>query len=111
MLTLKADWEKIMEKRDWLSIQNDIRSRGAQHETSPVTRRLLNHMQPLPRSLKNLVDLFTKAIEPAVTSYNVVWGLLSLNIKVGGASRTRILLMAASSHVSPMTSSLALRIG
>lgn len=49
----------------------------------PATKKLLNHMSPLPRALNNLVGLFAKAILPLETEYNVLWGLLDLNIAVG----------------------------
>jgi len=79
--SLTIDWEKITEPWDWQSVHKEIQRRGNEREATGVTKRLLNHLQPLPRSLNNLINTFTSAIQPSVPNFNVLWGLVYLNIK------------------------------
>jgi hypothetical protein len=78
-----ADSEKVMDKpRNWQTLHTEIRTRAADLRTAPATRRLLNNMQPLPRSLLNLLQTFAAAISPLTADFKVLWGLMDLNIKV-----------------------------
>jgi hypothetical protein len=82
VLIPSVDWEKITEPRDWQVVHLDIRKRGNAQGVPAVTKRILNHIQPLPRSLTNLTSIFTSEILPFEADFNVLWGLLYLNIKV-----------------------------
>lgn len=78
---LCIDWDIVAGPWDWQAVLKEIQKRGTEREATGVTKRLLNHLQPLPRSLNNLVNTFTSAVQPAVPRFNVLWGLLYLNIK------------------------------
>jgi len=77
-----ADQQKIKEPRDWQTLYSDIRRRGLDKDALPATKRLLNHLQLIPRTLATLIGIFTKAISPNEADFNVLWGLLDLNIAV-----------------------------
>ncbi len=83
------DWEKINEPRDWQTLHTEIRRRGVDPQVLPITRRLLNHIQPFPRTLATFIGIFMGAIIPEEADFNVVWGLLDLNIKVRCAKGAR----------------------
>ncbi|KAH8602772.1 P-loop containing nucleoside triphosphate hydrolase protein [Bisporella sp. PMI_857] len=85
-----ADWEKITEERDWQAVHVDIQKRGSEREAAGVVKRLLNHIQPLPRSLNNLANAFTSSIHPNVPNFNIVWGLLHLNVKLSCISSDKL---------------------
>jgi hypothetical protein len=83
LLTENKDAEKVMElPRNWQTLHEEINKRAAEARVGAATKRLLNHMLPLPRTLLALFQTFTKAINPYVADYKVVWGLMDLNIKV-----------------------------
>ena len=45
-------------------------------------KRLLGHMIPLPRTLADFEGLFVGSIHPFKADFNVLWGLVELNVKV-----------------------------
>jgi hypothetical protein len=78
------DGETISEPQDWHTVERDIRKILADSKATPITKRLLIQIIPLPRSLDTLVTQFTAAINPFDADVNILWGLIDLNIKVRG---------------------------
>ena len=84
-----------MQPRDSRTVYNDLRTQNADPQTAPNTRRLLNHVLHLPRTIETLIIFFTEAINPLEAGFNTLWGLLHLNILVRyvRSQRQRILMM------------------
>jgi hypothetical protein len=75
------DREKVNQPQDWQKVQTEIRNIQADPQSLTVTKRLLIQIMPLPRSLASLVVKFTGSIHPFVPDFNILWGLVALNIK------------------------------
>jgi hypothetical protein len=108
-----TDRERISESRDWQNLHTEIQRINKAPNTLPITKKLLNHMQPLPRTVANLVGYFISAIKPFETDFNVLWGLLHLNLMVCPeiTPLAMALLMNSSSPASPRTNSPGLQDG
>lgn len=109
-----ADRESVNQPGDWQKAQSYIRQIIADPPTPHPIKRLLAHIDPLPRSLYTLVGQFEGAIHPSVPDVNIIWGLTELNIKVRRRPinlGSEIADIGESCHVNPQRSSLRLWAG
>lgn len=77
-----ADRKTIREERDWLTIQSEIIRKRDDRMTTARTRKLINQLHGVPRTLYSLTVQFEKLIHPETVPIQVLWGLLYLNIRV-----------------------------
>lgn len=68
--------------RDWQAVHLDLQNKACNPGVSPTYKRLLNRIQPFPRTLGDLTRIFTTIVKPCEPDVNVIWGVLDLNISV-----------------------------
>jgi hypothetical protein len=71
----------MREPREWQTCHTGIRKRNTA-ATLPAAKSLLNGIQPLPRTLNDLITHFASAIKPLEAEYDALWGLLDINVEV-----------------------------
>ena len=76
------DRQTVQASHSWESVTEDIQEKAADQKHDSTTRRILMGLQPLPRTLYNLCETFTLALDPHEIELNIIWGLLFLIIKV-----------------------------
>jgi hypothetical protein len=81
-LNSPADRVYVLEPRDHNTVSTDIHAKSTDSTTSLTSRRLLSQVHQVPRSLASLSLNFTAALLPHPVNLELLWGLLSLNIKV-----------------------------
>lgn len=84
------DREKLSEPQDWQTVEGEIRKILADPQALPFTKRLLIQIIPLPQSLDALLTRFTGTINPLDADFNILWGLVDLNIKLSYGSQDRL---------------------
>ena len=92
MLFSEIDLNIALEPRDWQTLVTEIRRWGTGSKVLPATRRLLNHIQPLPRTLNTLANIFISATTPYRTDFTVLWGLAHLNTQVSHLDQVSLAL-------------------
>jgi hypothetical protein len=70
----------VAEERDWQTLYADIQKLAS--EAQPWTKRQLNHLQPLPRTVSNLIAMFKQSVSGKIEDFSMLYGLIGLNIKV-----------------------------
>jgi serine phosphatase RsbU (regulator of sigma subunit) len=76
------DRKIITESRDFQTIQEEMQNKRLDPTISSHSRRLLNQLQPLPRTLNDLERFFQHAVHPEKLPMESLWGLLYLNFMV-----------------------------
>lgn len=77
-----TDRKAIRENRDWQTLQAEIHYKRVDPQLSPTGKRVLNQLQPLPRTLNDFVVYFQNAVHPETPDMNPLWGLAFLTLKV-----------------------------
>ena len=80
----------VTESRAWQNLYTAIQKRANDANALPATRRYLNQLQPLPRTLENLTTAFIQSINPQDADFSVLYGLVDLNITVCGCKNATI---------------------
>lgn len=57
-----TDRTQAMESRNWQDLAIELRRRGIACTTPTSTKRMINHIQTLPRTLNTLVNRFIEGI-------------------------------------------------
>jgi hypothetical protein len=73
--------------RTWQDITSDIREKLMDPHSSASLRRSMSSIQPLPRSMETLNSSFISAVSPQEVQFDFLWGMVSLNLKVGFMSK------------------------
>lgn len=81
-LSSPVDRGTVLEPRDWSAVAEEIKERASDQACNATMRKTLHTIQPLPKSLSNLTSSFTDVLAPYKIEFNILWGLLFLNIKV-----------------------------
>ena len=82
-LSSQIDRQTVQEYREWRTVADDIHEMASNQIYNAQMRRILMGIQPLPRTLSNLTDMFETALIPHTIELNILWGLLYLNVKAG----------------------------
>lgn len=76
------DRSTVTESRAWQNLYAAIQNKANDKNALPATRRYLNQLQPLPRTLENLTTTFIQSINPQDADFSALYGLVDLNITV-----------------------------
>jgi hypothetical protein len=80
-LSSPADRQTVQEPREWDAVTKDIQEKASDPSYAQMRRTLLG-LKPVPQTLFSLTSTFASALEPHEIEFNILWGLLFLNIKV-----------------------------
>lgn len=77
-----VDLKIIAKYGDWDDIKEEIHGKLMDTSSTPAMKRHLGRVQPLPRTLSNLTRHFANLVAPQVARFDLVWGMIYLNLKV-----------------------------
>jgi len=81
-LSSPVDRQLVQEPRDSMAVADDIKEKASDQTCTASMRRTLMTIVSLPKSLSNLTSSFIEVLAPHNIEFNILWGLLFLNIKV-----------------------------
>lgn len=71
----------------------DIRKKLTDLKAPTSIRKAAGQLQPLPRTMDALIQSFLDAADPMEVEFNVLWGLIYLNIQVENPVRSCLYLL------------------
>ncbi len=77
-----ADHKVVAKYNDWQDLVEEIHGKLTDSASTPAMKRLLGRIQPLPRLLSTLTRRFASLVAPSDVRFDLVWGLIYLNLKV-----------------------------
>lgn len=75
---------------DWQELSTEIQTKFADSSASPVVKRQFAKIQPLPHVLATLMRIFSALVAPHEVNYELIWGLVYLNLKLSYTSPERL---------------------
>jgi hypothetical protein len=78
-----VDRAVVTEPRDWQGLQLEIRKKSTDSSEPSLVRKLMSTMHMLPRTIVTLIAALSTSISPREAEFDVLWGLIHLNLKVG----------------------------
>lgn len=85
-----ADQKICAKFSEWSDLMEEIQSKLTDPASTPVMKRLMTKIHPLPRFLSTLARLFTKTISPREVSFDLLWGVIYINLKLSYGSLERL---------------------
>ena len=80
----------MTEQRGWTDFATELRQKTVDKEASPAVKRLTSSLIPITRTINALVTAFTKSILPHEARFDVLWGLIHLNLKLSYSSLEKL---------------------
>ncbi|KAK0118550.1 hypothetical protein ONS95_007438 [Cadophora gregata] len=90
-----ADCDQASIGGDWRNIQTEISNLASDSIMPAAAKKSLNQMTPFPRTLAALVNTFCLAVSPYTAQFDMMWGLLNLNLQLSRNSSVKLARMAA----------------
>lgn len=72
--------------KDWHELVSEIQGRLTDTTSTRGVKREMSKIQPLPRTLSALMRVFSILVQPLKVPFELIWGLLFLNITVGNST-------------------------
>jgi hypothetical protein len=91
------DLEIVAKCTEWSDLQEEIQANLTDAVSTAVMKRHMTKIHPLPRSLSRLTMTFTNIIIPYEVQFDLLWGILYLNLK---ASKVGLLNGLAAKYIT-----------
>ena len=73
-----------------MDFATELRQKTTAKDSSPAVKRLTSQLSPLTRTITTLISAFTKSILPHEARFDVLWGLIHLNLKLSYSSLDKL---------------------
>jgi hypothetical protein len=67
---------------DWQDLVSEIQGKLTDAASNASMKRQMAKIQPLPRTLATLTRYFSHLVDPLELKFDLIWGLIYLNLKV-----------------------------
>jgi len=77
-----ADKKLAANYRDWQNLVNEIQGKITDPTSTSAMKRNMSKIQPISRLFSTLTRMFSSKVEPFEVKFDLLWGLVFLNLKV-----------------------------
>jgi hypothetical protein len=82
LFTCGVDKGTAARYHSWQQLVTEVQGKLTDVSSTPQMRRQLGRIHPFPRTLNALVKTFEGLVNPHNAKFDILWGLVHLNLKV-----------------------------
>ncbi|CZR55427.1 uncharacterized protein PAC_05315 [Phialocephala subalpina] len=85
-----SDLQIASKYTEWQDLASEIQAKLTESPSTPLIRRQIVKIQPLPHALASLTRKFSNLVTPEEVNFEIIWGLVYLNLKLSYLSIDRL---------------------